>query len=295
MLININNIKSTEIKSKWLDNKGVSLSMLRLDEIHPVISGNKLFKLHYFLQEALQHPGQPIITFGGAYSNHLTATAYAAKLLHIPSIGYVRGEKPPHLSHSLQQCIADGMQLHFVPRDIYRQVAESGSSDKEGTIIPEGGYHATGARGAALIMQTNAINNTTHICTAVGTATTLAGLLLGATPNKKIIGIPVLKGMNDIEKRLIYLTSHLQFANLEILQGYHFGGYAKKQQALINFMNDFYQLYGIPTDFVYTGKMMYAIMKNIEAGYFAAGSNIVCLHTGGLQGNKSLPAGTLIF
>ncbi len=295
MLINSNNITINKLKSKLLDDKGVSISMLRLDEIHPVVSGNKLFKLHYFLQEAMQHPGQPIITFGGAYSNHLSATAFAAKLLHIPGLGYVRGEKPPQLSHTLQQCMADNMQLHYLPRDIYRQMAEGGLTHKEGIIIPEGGYHPTGAKGAALIMDLLAEENATHICTAVGTATTLAGLLLGAAAHQKIIAIPVLKGMDDIEQRLEFLTGHHQYDNLEILRNYHFGGYAKKNRALIKFMNDFYEQHAVPTDFVYTAKMMYAVIDSIQNDHFIPGSHIVCVHTGGLQGNRSLPAGTLIF
>ena len=298
MLFDTSNISLDTITNDCLVKKNISLSVLRLDKIHPVVAGNKLFKLHYFLEEAIRCSLPGIVTFGGAYSNHLVATAYACKLYHLKSIGLVRGEKPVKLSSTLLACTNYGMELHFLSRTEYDKKDNPdflqwlAGKWKDYLLIPEGGYSPKGAAGAALI--NNFIEgNTTHICTAIGTATTLAGLLAGAGKHQAVIGIPVLKGMHDIAQRISFLTA----ANhpVQLLEDYHFGGYAKKTPALIECMNLLYLQNKIPTDFVYTGKMMFAVLDSIEKGYFAGGSKITCVHTGGLQGNDSLPAGTLIF
>lgn len=301
MLFDISNAGIDPLKNDLFDKKQVSVSVLRLDKIHPVVSGNKLFKLHYFLQEALQSAHKTILSFGGAYSNHLAATAYACSVLGLKSIGVVRGEEPALLSHTLQQCTRDGMHLKFISRKQYAEKKEpaliQSLLDAFGkcTVVPEGGFHPLGAKGAALIMELIR-EEYTHTCTAAGTASTLAGLLLGAGVSQKIIGIPVLKGMTDVEERIIHLTGYENLpGNLELLDGYHFGGYAKKTGELIQFMNQCWQQYQLPLDFVYTAKMFYAITDCIKNDHFPKGSNIICLHTGGLQGNLSLPANTLIF
>lgn len=302
MLFDISNISIEVIQDELFSRKQVTVSVLRLDQVHPVLSGNKLFKLHYFLEEALQSDHKTILSFGGAYSNHLAATAYACASLKLKCIGVVRGEKPAPLSNTLQQCIADGMLLKFIPR---RQFAEKENDDFSKTlqkefgeciIVPEGGYHPLGAKGAALIMDVPGIISYSHICTATGTATTLAGLLSGSESHQTIIGIPVLKGMTDIVERIKYLTNK-KYApeNLQLLNEYHLGGYAKKNDDLLMFMNHCWQQYHLPLDFVYTAKMFYAMMDSIKKDHFPKGSNILCVHTGGLQGNKSLPLNTLRF
>ena len=300
MLINLSNITTDILHGELMQRKNVSLSVLRLDKIHPVISGNKFFKLHYFLETIQQHPAQKVVTLGGAFSNHLVAAAYACKIKNIPCIGIVRGEKPVQLSHTLQHCTEYGMQLHFISRDEYDKKDTAGFIEQLTTqfgdciIIPEGGYDPLGAKGAVQIM--NLIDDaSTHICCAIGTATTLAGLLMNVKPQQQIIGIPVLKGMTDIAERISFLTNTVNQNQLHIEFGYHFGGYAKKTAALINFMNDLYHQYQLPTDFVYTAKMMYSIIDLIENDFFPEGSKIVCIHTGGLQGNLSLQKGTLTF
>ncbi len=279
----------------------LSVSVLRLDKIHPVVSGNKLFKLHYFLAEALQSAHKKIITFGGAYSNHLVATAFACREHGLKCVGIVRGEKPEPLSHTLQQCLEFGMDLGFISRAAY-----AGKEDKEfintivenygdAIIIPEGGYHPYGANGAALIWDAIGENNYTHVCTATGTATTLAGLLQGAG-NQQIIGVPVLKGMHDMDERLNFLLGNaFKKEQLQIFNNYHLGGYAKKTPELIEFMNYLWRQHQLPTDFVYTAKLFFAIYDTIKNNYFRQGSHILCLHTGGLQGNNSLAPGTLLF
>jgi 1-aminocyclopropane-1-carboxylate deaminase len=298
---NNSNITTDVLTSELLETKQVSLFVLRLDKIHPVISGNKLFKLHYFLEDTGGEKIKQVITFGGAYSNHLVAAAYACKIKNIPCTGIVRGEPPLQLSHTLQDCISYGMQLRFISRHDYdlKDTADFTTSLKKEfgncIIIPEGGYHSLGAKGASLIM--NYVKDTsTHICCASGTATTIAGLLLNKKENQHIIGIPVLKGITDMENRIEYLTGGtFNKEHLHIEYGYHFGGYAKKNAALISFMNDVYTQFQLPTDFVYTAKMLYAVFDLVNNNFFAKGSEIVCIHTGGLQGNLSLPKTALTF
>ena len=283
--------------------KQVTLSVLRLDKIHPLVSGNKLFKLHYFLEAAIAEKQDTILTFGGAYSNHLAATAFVCNALQLKSIGIVRGEKPLQLSHTLQQCMQDGMQLKFISRQQYENknnatfIKDLKNEFGEFLIIPEGGRHPLGAKGAALIMNLTADKNYTHICTASGTSTTTAGLLLTARPHQIVISFEVLKGITDNNNSIKELTGNNEdfFKNLLITGDYHFGGYAKKTAELINFMNDCWLRYNLPLDFVYTAKMLFGVIDYIKRDIFKKGSEILCVHTGGLQGNKSLPLNTLLF
>lgn len=279
--------------------KKVGLSMLRLDEIHPIVSGNKLFKLQYFLQEAKSSQHKTIITFGGAYSNHLAATAFACKKAGLKCIGFVRGEAAQRLSSTLVFCSECGMQLEFISRAEYRNISEEFRNtllDKYGdhTFIPEGAFSIQGAHGAESIMQLFNGKNYSHICCPVGTATTFAGLIKANKNKAEIIGFSALKNLSDIEFRLQKLNVD-QSKAYRFISDYHFGGYAKKTPALIAFMNNFYRDNKIPLDFVYTAKMMVGVYNLLEENYFAAGSNILCIHTGGLQGNNSLPQGTLNF
>lgn len=292
MLFDTGNISTDIISSTLLASRNVTLNILRLDKIHPVVSGNKLFKLHYFLSEALLEPHKTLVTFGGAYSNHLAATAFACNALQIPCKAFVRGEQPIKLSHTLNSCLEWGMLLEFISREEYALKAPQITA--ETIVIPEGGFHPLGAMGASLIVDLIE-PAVTHICTATGTATTLAGLLLKASKTQQVVSIPVLKGFTDTAERLQFLTGKSRYENLVVLDDYHFNGYAKKTQSLLQFMNEVYDQFTIPTDFVYTAKMLYGIFDQVEKGFFKEGSNIVCLHTGGLQGNLSLPAGSLIF
>jgi len=296
-----NKLEFDEISHPGFEQKKIKLSIARLDKIHPVVSGNKLFKLHYFLEEAVNSSHKKIITFGGAYSNHLLATAYAANNLGLHAIGIVRGEKPRDESRTLELCRESGMQLHYISRASYKNIQEPAFLNNlkkefgERVIIPEGGFSHLGAKGASLIMERLQLNQPTHICVAVGTATTLAGLLQGSEKGETIIGFPVLKNMTDIGSRLTFLNIDKYPGKLNILDEYHFGGYAKTTPELISFMNDFYTDHKVPLDFIYTAKMMYGTMEKIDQHYFREGSNIICLHTGGLQGNISLEKGTLVY
>lgn len=299
MLFPTNDIALLHLHETYFTEKRVGVAVLRLDMIHPVVSGNKLFKLNYFLKEASQNKYEGILTFGGAYSNHLVATAYACKTVGLKSIGIVRGEAPENYSHTLIDCEHYGMQLHFISRKDYGLIDDSAYLEalqkKHPTylFIPEGGYHPLGANGAADIMSL-IDNETTHVCCAIGTATTFSGLLAGLKKNQQLIGVPVLKGLIDIKERINYLLAD-HSSNYYIADHYHFGGYAKKNDSLIMFMNDFYRKHQVPTDFIYTAKMMFGISDMIKQNYFNPGDKIVCIHTGGLQGNQSLPAGALVF
>ncbi len=297
MLFNYPVIPLQEIISALTKEKNIVLQVLRLDTVHPIISGNKIFKLHYFLDDP---ENKMVVTFGGAYSNHLVATAFACNQKNTRCIGIVRGEKPKELSHTLKDCIHYGMQLRFITRNEYdkKESPEFINSLKneygDCIIIPEGGYDKKGALGAAAIIE-HIDDSFTHICCAIGTATTVAGLLLKSRNHQKVIGIPVLKGMAGIEERIFYLTGKNYKEQLHIEANYHFGGYAKKNAELIEFMNELYHQHQLPTDFVYTAKMMYAVTDLIKKGFFEPGSKICCVHTGGLQGNLSLSKGTLTF
>ncbi|MDB5203814.1 MAG: 1-aminocyclopropane-carboxylate deaminase/D-cysteine desulfhydrase [Ferruginibacter sp.] len=300
MLLPGTDIRFDELIHPELTEKQVRCWMARLDEIHPVISGNKLFKLHYFLEEALQSTHKTVLTFGGAYSNHLVATAFAANQFGLKSIGLVRGGEPEKLSPTLLNCMDYGMRLHYLPREIYAALAQNhiGAYTEQQfgpvILIPEGGASPAGARGASLMLPQLSTLDPTHICTAVGTATTLAGLL-NADHAVSIVGVPVIKGMTDIPARLDNLLPAVPMRMPLIWDQYHFGGYAKKTEALLDFMNEFYHIHQIPLDFVYTAKLMYGLMEKVREGYFKSGDRIVCLHTGGLQGNRSLKEGRLIF
>jgi 1-aminocyclopropane-1-carboxylate deaminase/D-cysteine desulfhydrase-like pyridoxal-dependent ACC family enzyme len=289
-----------ELKSSLYKDKHIRVSMLRLDEIHPIISGNKLFKLYYFLDEARNSSHKKIITFGGAFSNHLAATAFACKEMNIKSVGIVRGEKPFRLSHTLLFCLDQGMELQFISRGDYKKINEKefleGLKKQHGEciLIPEGGFSIKGKEGASLITQTFDSSGFTHICVAVGTATTFAGIIEGSSNQCDVTGFSVLKNMHDINKRLHSLEVNSS-KKYSFVADYHFGGYAKKTDELMSFMNSFYIENNIPLDFVYTAKMMFGVNDLVQKNYFPPGSNILCIHTGGLQGNQSLPEGTLIF
>ena len=301
MEISRQSISFDNVINNSFKEKNISITIVRLDKIHEDVSGNKIFKLHYFIKECLQSSHKTLITFGGAFSNHLVATAFLCNQKGIKSFGIVRGEEPKVLSHTLARCKGLGMNLKFISRQNYKDF-NSNEEDIDAlkkrygnfTMVPEGGYHAIGAKGASLIMDVINPGKFSHICIAVGTATTLAGLLLQKKKGQEIIAIPVIKNMVDIPERLNYLGVAVD-KNPVVFSDYHFGGYAKHTKELISFMNSFYAETQIPTDLVYTSKMMYAIYDKINSGYFAGGSNILCIHTGGLQGNKSLPQGTLIF
>lgn len=293
--MDLSNYQMQCLEMDVLSQSGISVQIARFDKIHPLVSGNKLYKLYYFLELAAKKNIRVIKTFGGAYSNHLLATAAACQQAGLQSIGYVRGETSLPLNETLSQCRHLGMQLAFLSREVYSAMSGEFAIDEDSLIIPEGGYHPLGAKGAALMAAHPAFSTATHIFVAVGTATTLAGLMQACRPHQQLIAVPVLKGMTDIPARMDRLNEQHPYGNLIIAADYHFGGYAKKSTALLDFMNQLYRETALPTDFVYTGKMMYAAIDLIRKGQIPATSKVICIHTGGLQGNRGLPKGSLIF
>ena len=276
-------------------------SILRLDKLHPIVSGNKWFKLRYYIEEAISQSCTTIASFGGPYSNHLVALAYVAKENNIKSIGYVRATKEDTITPSLQEALAYGMQLEFMGRTHFQEIKNDllktnqySSIDNDSTyFIDEGGYGTIGAKGAATILNEHC-KDYTAIIAAVGTGTMLAGLINAAEAHQDIIGIPVLKNEASIETEIKNLLKDSS-KPFTLLHRFHQGGYAKTNPALIAFMNQLWETEKIPTDIVYTGKLLLAVDSLLKENYFKEGSKILVIHSGGLQGNRSLPLGTLLY
>jgi len=275
--------------------KKIAIDVLRLDKIHPQLSGNKWFKLRYYIEAAQQQQKKTILTFGGAWSNHIVATAAACNLKKIKSIGIIRGEEAGILSPTLQQAKALGMQLVLINRTDYKnKQIPAAYLTSEVYTINEGGYGILGMKGAATILNFATQNKYTTICCAVGTGTMIAGLITAAEAGQKIIGISVLKNNFEIENKIAGLIERSDMS-YHINHDYHFGGYANYQPALIDFMNKIYSESKIPTDFVYTGKLFYGINDLLSKNSIAADNKILLIHSGGLQGNASLDKGMLIY
>lgn len=272
--------------------------VLRLDKIDEVISGNKWFKLKHHLKQAMEKGFTGIATFGGAYSNHLVATAAACQRLQIPSLGVIRGERPAKPSDSILQMEAMGMQLQFVSRNDYS--SKQDLQDHFSRIfpgfywVPEGGAGVQGEKGASEILDLLPKNDFNRIFCAVGTGTTMAGLLQASLPNQMICGIPVLKWSDDDMDQLPFAASSYK-KNFLLFKDYHEGGYAKKTPELLSFMNVFFDETGIPTDFVYTAKLFRAALDLLKKGTINPQEKILLIHSGGLQGNRSLPKNSLAF
>ncbi|HEX6334925.1 MAG TPA: pyridoxal-phosphate dependent enzyme [Flavisolibacter sp.] len=277
-----------------------TVDVLRLDLIHPVISGNKWFKLQKYLADAVTAGKKGIVTFGGAWSNHIVATAAACHLQGLQSVGIIRGERPATPSHTLKQAAAFGMQFHFISREEYKNSPMTAalnlvSDAQHWYIVPEGGYGPKGMEGAATILDLLQTDNLTHIICAAGTGTMAAGLLAGSRPQHQVVAISVLKNNHGLADAITALSGPQERTRLQVQHEYHAGGYAKYDDALLSFMNDWFRHTGIPSDFVYTGKLFRAVDDMIKTGWFPGNSHLLVIHSGGLQGNRSLPKGTLIF
>ncbi|HSB92165.1 MAG TPA: pyridoxal-phosphate dependent enzyme [Flavitalea sp.] len=275
------------------DQFGIEVDVLRLDKIHPVISGNKFFKLRYFLKEA-RRENKSIVTFGGAWSNHLLATAYICKQLQIPCTGLIRGERPTILSASLVNCESWGMTLMFMSRNDFRDKLVPPVIQNNAVIIPEGGASETGVRGAATILNHLEVTEYSEIICGVGTGTMMAGLLQQSST--MIRGVSALKIATEARHSFEHLLrKHAGDKQFDVDYRFHFGGYAKHPPELLQFMNEFFEETGIQTDIVYTGKLFYGLMQIIKEGGFQPGTKICAIHSGGIQGNRSLRPGMLVW
>jgi len=272
-----------------------SVDVLRLDLIHPVISGNKWFKLKEYLRDAFNKNCDTIITYGGAYSNHIVATAAAAKQYGLQSIGIIKTHLPKQLSHTIQEAMTYGMEIRFAPTEKDIQSFLSNIETSLTYTIPMGGYGLLGKDGATSILNDVSIGNYTHIICSVGTGTMLAGITESSLENQQVIGISAMKNNLSLEEEIRALLPENLHNHFQVIHQYHFGGFAKHTPGLIEFMNWWYEQTGIPSDIVYTGKLFYAVHDLIQREDFPTHSKILLIHSGGLQGNCSLPKGTLIF
>lgn len=277
---------------------GMNLFMLRTDLNHPTISGNKLYKLKYNIEEAKKLNKQTVLTFGGAFSNHIAATAAAGKEFNLKTIGIIRGDELPELNPTLKLAKKNGMHLHFVSRELYRdkealyKYVEKQFFHENFYLIPEGGSNELGILGCKEITDSIKIDFDT-ICCACGTGATLAGIIMSLKPEQKAIGFQILKANGYIKTEAENLLNNFtqrrterkeKIENWEINEDYHFGGYAKTTPELISFISDFERETTIPLEPIYTGKMMYGLFELIKQNYFKKGETIIALHTGGLQG-----------
>lgn len=266
----------------------VQLTVKRLDLIHPQISGNKFFKLKYNLLEAKQQNLNQVLTFGGAYSNHIAATAYAAHYFGFQSIGIIRGEElaKQALNSTLQTAQDFGMQLHFVSRAEYRRRHEIEYLQQlkqrypNTWIIPEGGTNDLAIQGTKEILSADDRENYDVICCAVGTGGTIAGIIESSSDQQHILGFSALKG--DFLKHDIQQWTNK--TNWSLTDEYCCGGYAKTNSELLQFMQQFEQQYAVPLEQVYTAKMMMGLFDLIQQGNFPVNTRILAIHTGGLQG-----------
>lgn len=287
------------INDEQVQSHGINAAMLRLDLLHPIVSGNKIFKLKHYLDDAINDKKKGILTFGGAYSNHLVAAAFAAKEKNLECIGFVRGEMPNKLSQSLMDCIAYGMQLEFMSREAFDTIdlPKFSNSYPNHAIIPHGGYGRLGMLGAKEIMEIPGSEAYDIVIAACGTGTMAAGLIAGLQPHQKLILVSVLKNNFNVKDEInqLLFDEALKNKQIEIRFDFHLGGYAQKNALLFQAMNSFFITHHVPTDFVYTGKLVFAFYRMMEAGVFARGSNVLLIHSGGLQGNRSLQNNELIF
>lgn len=297
MFLENKNSRIQQIKFSEIENSGVFLSIKREDELHPFISGNKYRKLKYNLAESTKQKRSTLLTFGGAYSNHIAATAAAGFFCNLKTIGVIRGDE---LANNLAETIQNNptlkfaseqkMQFEFVSRAAYRNkttlefIASLKEKFGDFYLVPEGGTNNFAVKGCEEILTEDDAKYDV-ICCSVGTGGTISGIINSLKRNQKAIGFPALKGdflQPEINKYI------LKSDNWSLNTNYHFGGYAKVSEELIIFINKFKKETKIPLDPVYTGKMMFGIVDLIKNGFFEKGTKILAIHTGGLQGIEGM-------
>ncbi len=295
MQIDLPSIPLQQIQDPITSKHGVHVYMLRTDLNHPHISGNKLYKLKYNLEAAWRSNKSSLLTFGGAFSNHIAAVAAAGKTYGFKTIGIIRGEEYNPLNATLQFASDQGMQLEYVSRDLYRQkeMLFQYVKQKYGEsvfVIPEGGSNELGILGCKEIIQQISIPFD-HICCACGTGTTLTGITLSIREVQKAMGMQVLKAPDYIRQQVSHQLKAIGATktNWCVWDNYHFDGYAKIKAELTTFIETFERRHRIPLDPIYTGKMMYGLYDLIQRGYFKKGETIIAVHTGGLQGKVLQP------
>ena len=277
-----------------LESAGICLFIKREDLVDPELGGNKWRKLKYNLEAAHQQNHDTLLTFGGAYSNHIYATAAAGQRLGYRTIGIIRGEQHTELNPTLKFAIDCGMQLKYIDRVTYRNKTSQQYIDRlhkefgQFYLLPEGGSNVLALKGCTEIIDEIDVPFDA-ICVACGTGATFAGLISGLSNQQQAIGFAVLKDAEFLSVDIMSLLTQAKITTRHTWQintAYHFGGYAKTNRTLWDFIEMFEKDFGIELDAVYTGKMFYGLFDLIKKGYFAAGNRIVAVHTGGLQGNR---------
>ena len=276
-----------------LEANNCQLFIKREDEIHPLVSGNKFRKLKYNLKVAKQNKTKTLLTFGGAFSNHILATAVAGKLQNFKTIGVIRGDelgqdlsKTLATNSTLRAAYEHGMKFEFISRERYRDKMSSDFLQKlelkygDFYTLPEGGTNALAVKGCEEIL-TSDDNEFDYICSCVGTGGTIAGIINSIEAPQKVIGFPALKGDFLIKEIQQYCRGQ---KNWQLVSDYHFGGYGKYSDELIHFINRFKEDTTIPLDPIYTGKMMFGVLDMIKKNSFPKGSKILIIHSGGIQG-----------
>lgn len=288
------------LRAPLLTRKNVQLWVQREDLVHPLISGNKWYKLKYNILQAKEEGVDTLLSFGGAYSNHLHALAYAGKVNNLKTVGVVRGELTDPLNPTLQDAVDWGMELMPVSRGDYRRrhdpdfQRQLAAQFEPCVVIPEGGANALALKGcaeiAASIREQQPVFD--YLCVACGTGATLAGLITGMQGHSaEVLGFCALKGLQDIELHVAQWLEERQLDNLprwQINHRFHCGGFAKIDRELVHFMEQWKRFSDIPLEPVYTGKMFYGLFQMIEQDYFRAGDRIVAVHSGGLQGLRGM-------
>lgn len=292
--------KNQQVQLPILEEKGIELWIKREDKIHEFVSGNKFRKLKYNILEAKKQQKHTLLTFGGAFSNHIVATAVAGNLLGLKTIGVVRGEE---LANKLNEILLEnktlyianknGMKFEFVTRENFRRKTDKDFINElrkkfgDFYLVPEGGTNELAIKGCEEIL-TEEDQKFDYICSAVGTGGTISGLINSAKNHQHIIGFPALKG-NFLSEEIKKLT---QKQHWQLQTEYHFGGYAKYNEELIRFINSFKEKTQIPLDPIYTAKMLFGILDLIAKNKYPKNTKILAIHTGGLQGiagiNKKL-------
>ena len=286
------NVPVEEVVDPIIKECGIRLLVKREDLNHPFLSGNKWHKLKYNLVAAREGGFDTILTFGGAYSNHIYAVVAAGKLVDFKTIGLIRGYERLPLNPTLSFAAESGMKIHYINKESYRQRKNSlflnSLKEKYGNfyLVPEGGTNKLGIKGAGDILL-NITEDYDYVCCACGTGGTLAGLIIANDSKAQALGFSILKGgefLNEEVKNLVHDSSGKKNKNWDIILNYHFGGYAKINIELIQFIRRFKIINNIQLEPIYTGKLFYGIYELIKNGYFKRGETVLAIHTGGLQG-----------
>ncbi|MDG2139725.1 MAG: pyridoxal-phosphate dependent enzyme [Flavobacteriales bacterium] len=281
-------IETHEIFNSMYKDANVKVSIKRLDLIDSEVSGNKYFKLKYNIEEAISKSFDTVLTFGGAFSNHILATSIIANNNNLSSIGVIRGEEHSPLNNTLQKAVNNGMKLVYISRNKYKlkESKEFLSSIKNiygnPYIIPEGGTNKLAIKGASNII--NNYEKYDYICCPVGTGGTISGIINASDINQHILGFVALGGYKKLQKDIALWTNK---DNWTLVDKYNFGGYAKFNEGLVDFIDEFYLVNNIPLDLMYTAKMVYGVDDLIKRRKIAD-SSVLIIHTGGLQGNVGM-------